>query len=353
MAIYKRPNSKYYWMKFYFDGELVQQSTKCSNKRDAQTVESAYRTQLALGKIGIKQKKETPTFEKAVEDFLKWRKIVASEPSTYRRSFFTCDVLKAFFKKTKVEKITKSEVEKFIAWRKCQTSKKTGAKVSNDTINREVVTLRNIFKRLIDDDFLTKNPTDAIKRLKANDPTFHVITAKEEKIYLLAAQPILQDCFALMLETGMRTGEVYRIKRSEVFLHKNYLQVTKGKTKSSVRRVYLTDRAKRILESRINRFKGENIFPQDDLDGNPATRTLDHRHIKVVRKLKLDFRLYDARHTFATRAIEKGIDPVTLAAILGHSSLKMLSRYAHPSEDRKAEAINSMQDNFRKKLKAV
>lgn len=57
MALYKRPGSKYWWMKFTFDGEIVQRSTQVANKRDAQTVESAYRTQLALGKIGIKPKK--------------------------------------------------------------------------------------------------------------------------------------------------------------------------------------------------------------------------------------------------------------------------------------------------------
>jgi integrase len=352
MSIYKRSGSKFYWMKFFFDGELIQKSTQVSNKKDAQTIESAYRTQLALGKIGIKTKAETPSFEKAADDFLKWRKIISSEQSTYCRAFFAVEVLKRFFKTTKADKITKPDVEKFIAWRKIQTSKKTGEKVSNDTINREVVTLRSIFSKLIDGDFITKNPTDGVRRLKANDPTFHVITLKEEKLYLLAAQPILQDCFALMLETGMRTGEIYRIKRSEVYLNKNYLQITKGKTKSSVRRVYLTARAQRIIESRMNRFKGENLFPQDDIDGNPATRTLDHRHIKVVRKLGFSFRLYDSRHTFATRAIEKGIDPITLASILGHSSLKMLSRYAHPSEERKAAAINSMQNDFGKKLKA-
>jgi hypothetical protein len=75
MALYKRPNSKFWWMKFHFDGQLIQQSTQVSNKRDALTVESAYRTQLALGKIGIEPKKNAPTFEKAAEDFLLWAKV--------------------------------------------------------------------------------------------------------------------------------------------------------------------------------------------------------------------------------------------------------------------------------------
>ena len=59
MALYKRPNSKYCWIKFTFDGQLVQQSAQVLNKRDAATVESAYRTQLALGKIGIEPRNES------------------------------------------------------------------------------------------------------------------------------------------------------------------------------------------------------------------------------------------------------------------------------------------------------
>ncbi len=106
MALYKRPNSKYWWMKFTFDGELVQQSTKCSNKRDALTVESAYRTRLALGKIGIEPKKDVPTFEKAVEDFLKWSKVEhALQTATYKRYYYSCQTLLKYFGKTKANRI--------------------------------------------------------------------------------------------------------------------------------------------------------------------------------------------------------------------------------------------------------
>src|SRR5258708_1407158 len=106
MALYKRPDSRNWWMKFYFDGELVQQSTKCSNKRDAATVEGAYRTQLALGKIGIKPKPKAPTFKQAVEDFLKWSKLNdAQKPNSYIRVKYSCETLKVFFGETKVDRI--------------------------------------------------------------------------------------------------------------------------------------------------------------------------------------------------------------------------------------------------------
>ena len=68
-------------------------------------------------------------------------------------------------------------------------------------------------------------------------------------------------------------------------------------------------------------------------------------------KLNLNFRLYVARHTFASRAIEEGIDLLILANILGHSNLKMVMRYTLPSETFKADAIRKMEQN--RKAKAV
>jgi integrase len=156
----------------------------------------------------------------------------------------------------------------------------------------------------------------------------------------------------MMLETGMRCGEIYRVRHSEVNLENNYLLVTKGKTKSSVGRVYLSDKARRIIESRVNKFKGENLFPAQDVDFSKPTNSLDHKLAKVMNELKFNFRLYDCRHTFATRAVEQDINLVTLSAMLGHSSLRMVMRYAHPSENEKQNTVKLMQ-SAKRKAKAV
>ena len=55
------------------------------------------------------------------------------------------------------------------------------------------------------------------------------------------------------------------------------------------------------------------------------------------------FRLYDLRHTWATRAAESGIDLVTLAALLGHSKIQMVLRYAHPSQEHQARSVERME----------
>jgi len=55
------------------------------------------------------------------------------------------------------------------------------------------------------------------------------------------------------------------------------------------------------------------------------------------------FRLYDLRQTWATRAAMAGIDLVTLAAMLGHSRIQLVARYAHPTEEHQFAAMKKLE----------
>jgi len=200
-----------------------------------------------------------------------------------------------------------------------------------------------IFNRLIESKILRDNPARNLKRLSENERQFYVLTFDEEKKYLLACPQPLRHLEAMMLETGMRCGEVYRVRRQDVYLDKGYLQVVNGKTKSSVRRVHLSEKAKKVLNYRMDKFSGENLFPQGDKDWQKPADSLNRQHLLTINNLDFKFRLYDCRHTFATRAVENGVDLVVLASILGHSSLRMVMRYSHPSETFKANAIRRME----------
>lgn len=353
MALYKRPGTKYYWMKFTFNGQLFQQSTKIKNRRDAEAYEAAFRTGLQLSTVGIRSNKKVPTFGEAIDDFLEWSKI-GHGPSSQKRYVFACERPKVFLGKMPADRIDKDVLEDFIKWRSGHKSRKTKQLVTRDTVNREMVIIKKILRRLAESGKIPIDHGRSVSALRTNDLSFHVITDAEESAYLLASPPQLQDIAILILESGMRPDEVHRIARSDVHLSLGYVQVTKGKTAAARRRVYLTERAKGVLSARLKRFDGIFLFPQNDIDGSPATKSLDWWHRFTIRKLGFDFRLYDCRHTFATRAHENGIDLLTLAAILGHSSLKMVMRYAHPSEERKAEAMRTMQrGREQRKAKAV
>lgn len=94
----------------------------------------------------------------------------------------------------------------------------------------------------------------------------------------------------------------------------------------------------------------EFLFPKNNNESDAPIFQIHKLHQKTIKKLDLEFRLYDCRHTFATRVLDNGIDLLTLASMLGHSNLNNVMRYAHPSETRKNEAIKQMQ---KKAAKAV
>ena len=349
MALYKRANSKFWWMKFTFDGSVIRQSCQVANRRDALTVESAYRTQLALGKVGIRPKEKAPTFKKAVEDFLKMSKLEHSrKPNSFLRIEYSCQSLNKFFGETKVDRIEPSDIEKFILHRSRQTSKKTNKLITPGTINLELIALKTIFKRLVSADVLRQSPARDIRQLPENERIFYVLTDDEEKVYLLAAPQPLQDVASLMLHTGMRPSEIYHLTRQNVDTAKGFLQIENSKTRSSNRKVWLSDRASKIIELRLAKFKGEYLFPKGEKDGAIATYQLNTQHRETLKRVGLKFRLYDCRHTFATRVLENGIDLLTLASMLGHSSLDEVMRYAHPSDARKKDAANQMQERIAK-----
>jgi hypothetical protein len=61
MALYKRGGV--WWFEFVFNGERIRESTKQGNRRTAEQIESARRTQLAKGEVGIKDRKPVPTLK--------------------------------------------------------------------------------------------------------------------------------------------------------------------------------------------------------------------------------------------------------------------------------------------------
>ena len=163
----------------------------------------------------------------------------------------------------------------------------------------------------------------------------------------------------LLVETGIRPAELCNLAARDVHLDvdRPYLVVRDGKTKAARRSVPLSTRANDVLKLRLSNTKGKYVFPGgrggDDPD-SPALK-FNNAHYGALKRSKIDgvnrkgtdgsCTLYSFRHTFATRFLERRPgDLLTLAALLGHSSLRMVMRYAHPSDNHKFDAIRSMED---------
>ena len=348
MAIYKRGGK--YWFEFVFEGRRVRRPTKTGSRKAAREIESAYRVKLAKGEVGLEEPKRVPTFATALKEFLKWSELEhAAHPNTHSRYVVSSKALKRFFGATPLDRITPEMVEKFKTSRARKKSDFTGRRLRPATINRELACLKILFNRF--EDTVPKNPVRKVKFLIEDNEQLRVLTAEEEKLYLLAASQPLRDVATMMLETGMRPEEVCRIRRENVHLEQGYVFNPFGKTKAARRKVPLTERATAVLDRRLEKVKGEFLFPGRGTD-QPVIK-VNRAHagtIARVNRLRKEanenpiphFRLYDLRHTWATRAAMAGIDLVTLAAMLGHSRIQMVLRYAHPTEEHQFAAMKKL-----------
>src|SRR5580692_2255560 len=71
MAVYKQKKSNKWWYKFVWNGEVIRESTKQTNKRVAETMEAAHKTALAKGEVGIRDRKRVPTLKEFAENDFK------------------------------------------------------------------------------------------------------------------------------------------------------------------------------------------------------------------------------------------------------------------------------------------
>ena len=247
-----------------------------------------------------------------------------------------------FFGDVQMNKITVDTVEKFKIWRSNQKGEKTKRKLEPATINHEIYFLKMLFKRLIESDILVKNPASKVKCFALENEMTRTLSLDEQKLYLLACSQPLQDIAVLMIETGMRPSEVLNLRCQDIHLKNGFLQVREGKTKSARRKIPLLQQAYKVLDFRLSK-ETDLLFP------NQTINMLSHYHQKAVKRSGIaSCRLYDLRHTFATLHIENGIDVVTLASLLGHKDLKMIMRYAHPSEQHKQEAVQRLDNRWAK-----
>ncbi|CAN5461043.1 site-specific integrase [soil metagenome] len=359
MKLYRRKDDKGaetgpYWYRFVYKGRRVRRSSGIHNKDDAKDIASAYRTQLAKGEVGIEEPEEVepvPKFSQAMKDFLEWSESeYAAHPNTHRRYAVSSKALLRHFGNVALDRITSNDVEKFKTTRAKQKKAAQGKKsrkahkatkqLRPGTVNRELACLKHLFTR--NEVAVLKNPVKGVKFLEEDNEQSRVLNAEEEKLYLLAASQPLQDIATIMIETGMRPEEVYRIRRENAHIEQGYVLVPFGKTKAARRKVPLSDTALTVLLKRLNKEKGTFLFPGRSTEA-PIVK-VNAAHTATVKRCKVEtFRLYDLRHTWATRMAMAGVDLVTLAAMLGHSRIQMVLRYAHPTEEHQFAAMEKRQ----------
>lgn len=234
--------------------------------------------------------------------------------------------------------------------------------------------LNGCFSQAMKNGLIERNPIEAATLPRHTEKkSRQALTKEKQELFMeFARESYLYNMFAIMLRTGMRSGEVRGLKYIDIDKKKNVIHVRrtlkylehKGffedtpKTCTSRRDIPLTKDTLAILEKQRSFWRFDIVKLDGYLfcneNGDPLSRErvqgeID-RTIKRLHEAGYEFERITShvfRHTFATRAIEAGMQPQVLKTILGHSSLAMtMDLYSHVMEDVKADEMERIESAF-------
>ncbi len=240
---------------------------------------------------------------------------------------------------------------------------RTGKGLSPNSVNAIITVVQNSLKTAYTFGYTTEYTADRIKRPKSNEKKIECFSAAEqkkmEKYIKTRDKPKLFGIF-LCLYTGLRIGELLALEWRDIDLAKCELQVNKScydgkdgngifaritsapKTRSSIRTIPLPKQLMPMI--RDAKKKSQSIYVVSNGDKPISVRSYQRTFAAMQQTLKISHRgFHSLRHTFATRALECGMDVKTLSELLGHKNPSVtLNRYVHSLMEHKKEMMNRL-----------
>lgn len=247
------------------------------------------------------------------------------------------------------------------------------SKRSSVTINNCMAHLSHVFNAAVRDETINRNPCKCIERVKrtekpARETIHRALSQKETQAFFEAAKgSYYENMFKLMIQTGIRVGELAAINAFDVDNRNMMLHINKTvtrdelglyeigdstKTESGMRDIPLTTKALESIKAqkRMNRelfgtAASGTLF--QSLEGKILREYQVNREIKrICKAAEIEkFTCHAFRATFATRFIEqRPQDYKVLSEILGHSNIKItLNLYTHVMQESKIKAMNAVE----------
>lgn len=263
---------------------------------------------------------------------------------------------------------------------------------SGGTIRQAYITMGAMLRSALMNDMISRHPMNGVlynKPVRAVDD-IHFLTIEEQRRFLETAKRSHNyRQYALILETGLRTGELIGLTWDAIDFEKRTLTVNKTleyrhrdkawragppKTRQSYRTIPLTTRAIELLKElyaerdtrkqsdilsleleymdrrtgQVSKLRMRDLVFINWRMGEPAKNSSYDTHLyKLCDEAGIKhFGMHALRHTYATRAIESGMQPKVLQKLLGHASIKTtMDRYVHVTDDSLENAVRQFEAN--------
>ncbi len=264
-----------------------------------------------------------------------------------------------------IEKLTSLRLQKF--YRKLLTEGRVPRIESeNQPKGLSAKTVRNIHQVIssamsmaVKHKLILSNSAEGCELPKVEHREMRTIPAEQLGAFLREAKESgVYELYYLDLATGLRRGELLGLKWDDIDLDQGVIHVRRQvyridgeirevplKTKHSYRSISISKDAVELLREMKKRKVSEYVFPSPT--GGPISPdSVLHMLHRVLKRAGLpSMRFHDLRHSFATLALQNGVDIKTVSGMLGHFSAGFtLDTYAHVTTAAQKEAANTMRN---------
>ncbi len=247
-----------------------------------------------------------------------------------------------------------------------------GGGLSPKTLQNMNRMIHKSLEKAIELDLIVKNYASFVEIPRIEEVEMRVLTVEEQQLLeneLKTSNEKLAFGVYLSLTLGIRLGEVLGLRWSDIDTRKGIVRIRRTvnrlekldgsgtelvvgtpKSKNSLRDIPISEGYCQKLMCYWARSSQIMRKPPDYNDyllrsavGGPAEpKTMQETFKRILKAAGVaDANFHSLRHTFATRAIEKGADVKTLSVLLGHSDVNItLNRYAHVLDEQKRKTMN-------------
>ena len=202
-------------------------------------------------------------------------------------------------------------------------------------------TLRAFFNKAIEWEYIKKNPVNSKKFLKEDEKPRRYLTQDEiRKILNSTDDKKFKTFITFLLLTGCRRNEALSLYWQDIDFKNKVITIKKTKT-HYMRKIPIPDELAVTLKDYRKDYPSlSRIFEYQD-------KYISRKFHKYVKKLNIECRLHDLRHTFATMLVNSNIQIKIVQDLLGHRDIKSTMVYAHSQEEAKVDAIRKVSNQLK------
>ena len=263
-----------------------------------------------------------------------------------------------------LSKLTQNDIQTFLGQEKkngrLTMRDRHGTGMSDTSVRKMGIIISSSLRKAVEQKLLRSNPAKGTKLPAKKAREMRVLTHEEIRNLLIQAkEDRAYEMILLELNTGLRRGELCGLKWEDLNFSTGALRVSRQiirtengleemplKTKQSERTVFLPESVMNVLAQLRERTDSMWIFPSPSNSSKPRDpKALRNKIIKLMEHAGITgVRFHDLRHTFATTALEYGMDIKTLSMIIGHTSVATtLDTYSHITNEMQKKAAEKIE----------